>query len=69
MLGNTPAICRKCYIHTAIFDRYLDGTLIQALQRRVEETLTAPEHGMIARKSWSVVLPPVILLPVASLRA
>ncbi len=26
MLGNTPAICRKCYIHPAIFDGYLDGT-------------------------------------------
>jgi DNA topoisomerase-1 len=23
MLGNTPAICRKCYIHPAVFDGYL----------------------------------------------
>jgi DNA topoisomerase I len=29
MLGNTPAICRKCYIHPAIFDGYLDGSLIE----------------------------------------
>jgi DNA topoisomerase I len=29
MLGNTPAICRKCYIHPAIFNGYLDGTLLQ----------------------------------------
>src|SRR5581483_4035244 len=27
LLGNTPAVCRKCYIHPAIFDGYLDGTL------------------------------------------
>ena len=30
-LGNTPAICRRCYIHPAIFDGYLDGTLLEAL--------------------------------------
>jgi len=23
-LGNTPAVCRKCYIHPAIFESYLD---------------------------------------------
>jgi DNA topoisomerase-1 len=27
-LGNTPAICRRCYIHPAIFDGYFDGTLL-----------------------------------------
>ncbi|MDB5033274.1 MAG: topoisomerase [Chlorobi bacterium] len=26
-LGNTPAICRKCYIHPAVLDAYLDGSL------------------------------------------
>src|SRR5205807_1499119 len=31
MLGNTPAICRKCYIHPAIFEGYLDGSLLAAL--------------------------------------
>jgi DNA topoisomerase-1 len=24
-LGNTPAVCRKCYVHPAIIDAYLDG--------------------------------------------
>jgi DNA topoisomerase I len=24
-LGNTRAVCRKCYIHPAVFDAYLDG--------------------------------------------
>ncbi len=27
MLGNTPAICRKSYIHPAIVDAYSDGSL------------------------------------------
>ena len=28
-LGNTPAVCRKSYIHPAVFDAYLDGSLLQ----------------------------------------
>lgn len=31
MLGNTPAICRKCYVHPIILDTYLDGTLVEQL--------------------------------------
>jgi DNA topoisomerase-1 len=30
-LGNTPAVCRKSYIHPAIIAAYLDGTLIPKL--------------------------------------
>jgi len=26
-LGNTPAVCRKCYIHPAVMDAYLTGDL------------------------------------------
>ena len=31
-LGNTPAVCRKCYVHPAILDRYLAGTLVKGLR-------------------------------------
>jgi len=30
-LGNTSAVCRKCYVHPAIFVTYLDGSLIRIL--------------------------------------
>jgi len=30
-LGNTPAICRKSYVHPAVFEAYLDGTLAEAM--------------------------------------
>lgn len=40
ILGNTPAICRKCYVHPAILETYLDGQLIEGLKNRTEETLT-----------------------------
>lgn len=39
MLGNTPAICRKCYIHPAIFEGYLDGSLTEALKTRADAAL------------------------------
>lgn len=38
-LGNTRAVCRKCYIHPAILDSYLDGSLAKVLKRRAEEEL------------------------------
>jgi len=46
MLGNTPAICRKCYIHPAILDGYLDGSLSASLKARAEEQLRGNLAGM-----------------------
>ena len=51
MLGNTPAICRKCYIHPAIFDGYLDGRLLEALKQRTEEKLADPGDGLKAEEA------------------
>ena len=51
MLGNTPAICRKCYIHPAIFDGYLDGSLLQALKKRADEKLADPGFGLKAEEA------------------
>jgi DNA topoisomerase-1 len=31
LLGNTPAICRKCYVHPEIVEAYLRGTQIPGL--------------------------------------
>ena len=36
-LGNTPSVCRKCYIHPAVLDSYLGGRMMQALESRVKE--------------------------------
>ena len=38
-LGNTPAVCRKGYVHPAIIESYLEGTMLEALRRRAEEQL------------------------------
>jgi DNA topoisomerase-1 len=39
MLGNTPAICRKCYVHPAVLETYLNGDLVEGLKRKTETTL------------------------------
>jgi DNA topoisomerase-1 len=31
-LGNTKAVCRKCYVHPAVVESYLDGSLLDALR-------------------------------------
>jgi DNA topoisomerase I len=33
-LGNTPSVCRACYVHPEVVERYLDGTMVDALSRR-----------------------------------
>jgi len=39
MLGNTPAICRKCYIHPAVLETYLSGNAIEGLKQKAKEAL------------------------------
>lgn len=38
-LGNTRTVCRKCYIHPAIVDAYLDGDLARTLRGRATKQL------------------------------
>jgi DNA topoisomerase-1 len=38
-LGNTPSVCRKCYVHPAVLDSYMDGTMVEGLLARAEEGL------------------------------
>jgi DNA topoisomerase I len=38
-LGNTRAVCRKCYVHPAVVDSYMDGSLIEILKGRAEAAM------------------------------
>lgn len=49
-LGNTPAICRKCYIHPAIFNGYLDGSLAAGLRAHAEGMLSDTHSGLSAEE-------------------
>jgi DNA topoisomerase-1 len=51
-LGNPKAVCRKCYIHPAVIDAYLDRSMIELLEQRTEEqsrtSLPAKEAAVLA---------------------
>lgn len=38
-LGNTPAICRKCYVHPEVLNAFLDGSLRRELTARSKTPL------------------------------
>ena len=38
-LGNTATVCRKCYVHPAIIDAYLDRSLLKPVQKHAEGKL------------------------------
>jgi DNA topoisomerase-1 len=35
-LGNTPAVCRKCYVHPTVLESYLTGSMLKVLEGQVE---------------------------------
>jgi DNA topoisomerase-1 len=43
LLRNTPTICRKCYVHPAIVESYLNGDLIEGLQTKLDEAEEVPD--------------------------
>ena len=54
LLGNTPVICRKCYVHPAILEAYLNGNSIEGLKQKAEEAVTQNRYDL--RSSETAVL-------------
>jgi DNA topoisomerase-1 len=38
-LGNTPTVCRGCYIHPKVLESYLQGVTLEEFRRRVERSI------------------------------
>jgi DNA topoisomerase-1 len=55
-LGNTPAICRKCYVHPDLIAEYLDGGLAEALSARAEVAIKDPAEGLKAEEAAVLTL-------------
>lgn len=45
-LGNTPAICRKCYVHPEVLSCYIDGSLLEAMRQRAGAELRSGLHAL-----------------------
>jgi DNA topoisomerase-1 len=49
-LGNTPAICRTCYVHPEVLQAYLDGETISVLKARTERAIGEGLHALAAEE-------------------
>ncbi len=45
-LGNTPSVCRKCYVHPAVLEAYLGGTSTTAAKRELDEEIAERSHAL-----------------------
>ena len=48
-LGNTPSVCRKCYVHPAVLDAYMGGMSKQEAREALDEQIA--EHGEAAAEA------------------
>ena len=44
-LGNTPTVCRKCYVHPEVIASFMDETLVPALKGRAVATAARAASG------------------------
>jgi DNA topoisomerase-1 len=51
ILGNTPTICRKCYVHPVVLESYLDGDMIEGLRQKTEEALSESLEDLRAEEA------------------
>ena len=54
-LGNTPSVCRKCYVHPAVLDGYMSGALIKSVKAQVEEESGEEAAGVLRREEIALL--------------
>lgn len=50
-LGNTPTVCRTCYVHPAVIDAWMDGDMAKTLARRAGRELRRRDR-LPAGEAW-----------------
>jgi DNA topoisomerase-1 len=68
-LGNTKAVCRKCYVHPAVFDSYLEGTLAGFMRSGPEEKALVALLKARASGAGGASLAPVLARSIAAVAA
>ncbi len=49
-LGNTPSVCRKCYVHPAVLEGYFSGAMLEAVAAEVKEEVDKQLHALRAEE-------------------
>jgi DNA topoisomerase-1 len=55
-LGNTRAVCRKCYIHPAVLESYLEGSFIEQAARRARKITAGKRLGELDPEESAVLV-------------
>jgi DNA topoisomerase-1 len=55
-LGNTPTVCRTCYVHPDVIDEFLEGTLADTLRGQIEDHLLDLPQGLESDEAAVVAL-------------
>jgi DNA topoisomerase I len=55
-LGNTKAVCRKCYVHPDLVNAYLDGRLVASLRRKPGREFRSRLHDLSSEEAAVLAL-------------
>jgi DNA topoisomerase-1 len=45
-LGNTPSVCRKCYVHPTVIDSYMSGAMLDGIKRQIKKAGSATASAL-----------------------
>jgi DNA topoisomerase-1 len=45
-LGNTPSVCRKCYVHPQVIESYMSGAMVKAFAEQVKKEVAKEPHAL-----------------------
>jgi DNA topoisomerase-1 len=45
-LGNTPSVCRKCYVHPQVIESYMSGVMLKAFEPPVKNEAAKTAHEL-----------------------
>lgn len=46
-LGNTPSVCRKCYVHPAVLEAYLGGITVQQAKKEIDREISDRKDALL----------------------
>ena len=55
-LGNTPAVCRSCYVHPGVIDAHLEGNLARGLGRTANRRRAQGMRGLTGEEAAVLAL-------------
>jgi DNA topoisomerase-1 len=55
-LGNTPAVCRSCYVHPGVIEAHLEGNLAAGLGRTADRKLARGLRGLTSEEAAVLAL-------------